>query len=353
MKILIVGGTPSHRGGVEQFCDRAESALISAGRHQIGRIQSNTAYLGFNSLSRVWQCVKQLFKNRNKQWDCLWLQYVNLPDLVLLLICRLFRYTVLVTPHLGSKWASQSNPLLRGLGLKLLGTADGIALISVTQAEELVLPKAVPQFNIKTFLPQRFPAKPAPGHGRAERLALVHAGRLSDGKGSFLFLEVCSNLKQRSCDFHAQLIGSCDDATRQRIDDFVRQADLAGYVDYVKPLPEAQLLAALSQADALIHLSQIDSFPLIVLEAIGCGVFPICKNLAGARFMTQTYCGHLVEGSGVVDDVADFLLSTSPPELRATAARASERLVADYGWESCVAALESAVKDVRGATRTG
>ena len=90
-----------------------------------------------------------------------------------------------------------------------------------------------------------------------------------------------------------------------------------------------------------------------MLEAIGCGVFPICKNLAGARFMTQTYCGHLVEGSGVVDDVADFLLSTSPPELRATAARASERLVADYGWESCVAALESAVKDVRGATRTG
>ena len=290
--------------------------------------------------------MRQLFRKRSERWDCLWLQYVNLPDLALLLICRIFRYTVLVTPHLGSNWASQSNPLLRGLGLRMLATADGIALISVTQAEELVLPKTVPRFHIKTFLPQRFPSKPAPRPEHAGRLALIHAGRLSDGKGSFLFLEVCSALKQRGCDFRAQLIGSCDDATRQRIEEFVRQAALAGHVEYVKPLPEAQLLAALSQADALVHLSQIDSFPLIVLEAIGCGVFPICKNLAGARLMTQTYCGRLVDGPNVVDDVADMLLTTSPPELRAVATRASKRLIADYGWGSCVAALEGAVKGV-------
>ena len=346
MKILIVGGTPSHRGGVEQFCDRAENALIDAGRHQIRRIQSNTAYFRAKSLNGVWQCVRQLFENRNGQWDCLWLQYVNLPDLVLLLICRFLQYTVLVTPHLGSNWASQSNSFLRGLGLKLLGTASGIALISVTQAEELVLPRAVPQFHIKTFLPQHFPSKTAPSRKRAENLKLIHAGRLSDGKGSFLFLEVCSILKQRGCSFYAQLIGSCDDITKQRIDDFIRQADLAGCVDYVKPLPEVQLLTALSQADVLVHLSQIDSFPLIVLEAIGCGVFPVCKNLAGARFMTQTYCGHLVEGSSMVNEVADFLLSTPAPELRAVAARASERLVADYDWGSCVTALEGAVKGV-------
>ena len=346
MNILIVGGTPSHRGGVEQFCDRAEAALLGSGGHHVERVHTNTAYFSSASLGGVWRCVKKLFEKRNERWDCVWLQYVNLPDLVLLLICRLFRYNVLVTPHLGSNWASQSNKVLNALGSRMLATADGIALISVTQAEELALPEAVPRFQIKTFLPHRFPFDPTSPRRRPASLALVHAGRLSDGKGSFLFLEVCSALKRRGLDFHAQLIGSCDDATRQRIDDFVRQADLVGNVDYVKPLPEAQLLAALAQADALIHLSQIYSFPLIVLEAIGCGVFPICRDLPGARFITQTYCGRLVEGPDAVEHVADVLAGTSPSELRAVAARAGERLAADYDWGSCVAALEGAVHGV-------
>lgn len=346
MNILIVGGTLSHRGGVEQFCERAEQALIHVGGHRVERIQSNTAYLRPRSLGGVWRCVKALFRRRRKDWDCVWFQYVNFPDLVLLLVCRLFGYTILVTPHLGSNWASQSNALLRGLGSKLLAVADGIALISTTQAEELLLPASIRKFQIKTFLPREFPARPGRHHRRAETLALVHAGRLSEGKGSFLFLDVCAALKRNGHDFHARLIGSCDDPTERRIQASLKQADLEDRVTRVAPLPEAELLQALSHADVLVHLSDIDSFPLIVLEAIGCGVFPICKDLPGARLITRTYCGHLVAGSTAVEDVAGFLADITPSELRATAAPAGERLTADYDWARCVAAVEDAVRGV-------
>lgn len=205
------------------------------------------------------------------------------------------------------------------------------------------MPPAVPRHQIKTFLPRCFPADRGLSRQQNGKLALVHAGRLSDAKGTFLFLEVCATLDRLGYDFSAQLIGSCDDATQHRIDAFIHLNDLAARVEIVGLLPEGRLLAALSLADALIHLSDIDSFPLIVLEAIGCGVFPICKDLPGARLITQNYCGHLVAGPNAVADVVDVLAATSPATLRCTAARARQWLLDDYAWGHCVTALETAI----------
>ncbi len=342
MDILLVGGTMSHRGGLESFCERAQDALTSIGGHRVDWVHSNTAYLRVASSGRLAVCIWQMFRRRKQAWDCLWLQYGALPDLLLLLAGRLFGYRVLVTPHLGAHAFPQVHARLRRLSASLLRSAHGIALISTSQVEELALPPAVPQYQIKTFLPRRFPG-PKPTGGRDGSIALVHAGRLSDAKGTFLFLEVCSILKRRGQAFSAQLIGSCDEATRHRIDALIRENGLGREVEVMGMLPEGRLLAALSLADALIHLSDIDALPLIVLEAIGCGVFPICKDLPGARCIAQTYCGHIVAGPDAVPKVVDILTGTLPATLRHTAARARQWLLADYAWSQSVAALETAV----------
>ena len=343
MDILVVGGTLSHRGGLESFCERARDALVELGGHRVDWVHSNTAYLKVTTLGQLATCIWTLFRLRKQKWGCLWLQYASLPDLLLLSVTHLFGYRVLVTPHLGSSAFSQSNPLLRRLGVRLLGLAHGIALISTSQAEELALPPAVPQHHIRTFLPRRFPAELGFTRGQSEKLALVHAGRLSDAKGTFLFLEVCATLNRLGYDFSAQLIGSCDEATQRRISAFIHSNDLAMRIEVIGLMPEGRLLAALSVADVLIHLSEVDSFPLIVLEAIGCGVFPICKDLPGARFITQNYCGHLVAGPNAVSDVVNILAGASPATLRCTAARARQWLVNDYAWSNCVTALEAAI----------
>ena len=346
MDILIVGGTPSKRGGVELFCERARDALTEAGGRRIEWVHSNTAYLNVASLGRVLTGVRQLWRRRREGWGFVWLQYVNLPDLALLAVCQLLGFRILVTPHLGSNWSSQSKPLLRAGSLYLLGLAHGIALISATQAQELALPKTVPRFMIRTFLPRRFPAHRESACPDREALALVHAGRLSEGKGTFLFLEVCAILKRHGRAFRARLIGSCDAATRDRIDAAIRDNDLSSCVEVMGPLPEARLLDALRSADALVHLSEIDSFPLIVLEAIGCGVFPVCKDLAGARSMVTQYCGHIVGHARAAEMAADFLATAAPDRLRGEASAAAEQVTADYGWEACVAVLEQAVEEV-------
>ena len=345
--ILILGGTPAHRGGVEQFCDRARQALSEAGRHRVEHAYSYGAYLRPRGLAPFVRGIAALVRRRSR-WDCVWLQYVSLPDLLLLVVCRLLRLPVLVTPHLGSNWASQSNVVLRWLSTRLLATASGIALLSASQADELTLPPSPPRFAIFTFLPRSFPPRsfpsgppPMPGP-----LRLVHAGRLSRGKGSFLFVEVCAILQRAGFAFGAELIGPCADATRQELRSAIAQAGLSGRVDLVGPLPEAELLVRLTSAHVLVHLSEIDSFPLIVLEGIGCGVFPVCRDLAGARQMARTYCGRTVQGPGLAEQVAQLLIEAEPGYFGARAAAAGADLRRDFDWGNCVVAVEHALSQM-------
>ena len=341
MNILIVGGTPAHRGGVEQFCDRAREALSDAGGHRVTHVCSHSSYLRPRSVPAFLGGILRLLATRREHAECVWLQYVSFPDLALLLACRLRRFTVLVTPHLGSNWVSQANPVMRWLTKTLLAASSGIGLLSATQAGELALPVSPPRFELLTFLPRVLPRRPA-ARARDGRLRLVHAGRLSAGKGSFLFLDVCAILRRAGFAFEAALIGPCDDATSGEVRAEIARADLQACLDFVGPLSEAELLERLASADILVHLSRIDSFPLIVLESIGCGVFPICKDLPGARHMIQSYCGHVVCGGNEAEQAAQFILGADLDQLRASADTASVRLKNDFGWSNCVAAVERA-----------
>jgi glycosyltransferase involved in cell wall biosynthesis len=83
-----------------------------------------------------------------------------------------------------------------------------------------------------------------------------------------------------------------------------------------------------------------------VLEAIGCDVFPVCRDLPGARLITRTYCGRLVDGPDAASEAASFLAGADLAALRAESAGAGRRLSRDYDWPSCVAVLERAVAAV-------
>ena len=345
-KILVVGGTPEHRGGVEQFCDRAVQALRDLTGHAVEYAPSYGAFLRPRSLSAFIRGLLRLVSRRRVSWDCVWLQYVSFPDLLVLGLCRILGMPVLVTPHLGSNWASLSNPITRWIGQRILATASGIALISGSQAGELVLPDRPPKYMLTTFIPRVFPPRCCVTEPIDRPLRLVHAGRLSRGKGSFLFIDVCAALTRAGLPFEASIIGPCDAAIRTQLHTAIDLNNLDGCVTLGDALPERELLSRLASADVLVHLSIIDSFPLIVLESIACGVFPICKNLPGARLMVESYCGLIVDGEDTPDKVAEFLSKTTGSNLRAKASAASGRLRADFDWAICVAAVERVVVEM-------
>jgi len=141
----------------------------------------------------------------------------------------------------------------------------------------------------------------------------MHSGRLSEGKGTFLVVEVCARLKALHIPFRARITGAADAATANRLHDI------------------------------LVHLSRIDSYPLIVLEAIACSMLPVCIGLAGARDMIQQYDDRAVEEAAAVQRAVEFLATAEIADIRRRANTQASRIRTDYSWRLCAVRLEDAL----------
>jgi glycosyltransferase involved in cell wall biosynthesis len=349
MHILVLGGSLDHPGGVEAFCDRSQEALERQGNWRITRIPTSTAYLSLRRLPNYLKGLSRLIAYRRNRPDCVWLQYVNLPDLTYLVVAKVLGYRVMVTPHLGSNWKSQSVPFLRTLSGLALRCANRLALISPTQELEINLPASVPRSHIRNFLPAEILTAELPGQeGESDRLQLIHSGRLSEGKGSFLVVEVAAKLRDKGVPFIFNITGGADAETYARINELIETHRLESHVKVLGRVPEADLLDLLKQSDVLVHLSKIDSYPLIVLEAMACSMTAVCMDLAGARDMVTTYGGQIVSQEHAVDESADWLASQQLERIRRLGANAATRVRTDYEWSRCAGALAAALKECVG-----
>jgi glycosyltransferase involved in cell wall biosynthesis len=340
----MLGGSHANPGGVEAFCERSAEALDRRGVWQSERIPTESAYLGIPTLKKYLRGLNSLTGYWRQKPDVVWLSYVNLPDLAYLVVAKALGMRVMVTPHLGSNWRSQQNPLLRALSGTLLRLADRMALISRTQETEIALPAAVPRSDIRNFLPESLLTSQLSDETNSPELRLLHSGRLSEGKGTFLLIEACSLLRDRGVAFSTTVTGGADEETFTRLHKLIADRGLEDRVNVVGRIPEAQLLDEMRRSDVLVHLSKIDSYPLVVLEALACSTFPLCMELAGARDMIEQYAGHIVPQDGAVDETASFLADADPIDLRRKARGGAICVRDDYSWDNCGAALEDALE---------
>lgn len=344
MRVLILGGSHSNPGGVEAFCDRSGKALQRRGKWQAERIPTESAYLRPSTSGGFLRGLKALAKHRKQRPDCVWLSYVTFPDLAYLLLARALRLRVLVTPHLGSNWRSQRNPVLRMLSGRMLRLANGLALISRTQELEIALPTAVPRADIRNFLPESLLMSELSETSDTPELRLIHSGRLSEGKGTFMLVEVCAMLRDRGVKFSTRITGGADDGTFAQLHALIDHYDLHDRIHVLGRIPEEQLLEMMRDSDVLVHLSRIDSYPLVVLEALACSTFPLCMELAGARDMIEQYVGQVVAQENPVEAAATYLAALDVRDVRRQAANAARRVRLDYSWDNCAAALEAALE---------
>ena len=349
MRILILGGSAGQRGGVEAFCARAKQAIEQLSSSAVEQQNTDTAFLSLRKLPGIARGFYRLAQHRRQRPDCVWLQYSNLPDLFYLPWAKLLGFKVLVTPHLGANWRSQANPMLRTLSQRLLGLSDRLGLLSHTQETELSFPPNVPRSYLRTFLAACvISGEPAPRRPEQKPLRLAHVSRLSEGKGTFHFVEVCRLLRDRGVPFTATIAGGADHATLQRLEASIEASGLASHIEMVGSLAEPDYARLLAATDILVHLSTVDSYPLIVIEAIACAAFPICIDLPGAAYMVGTYAGHVVREQNCVEATADFITRTPLAELRGEMEKTMRHARADYGWPACVASLDSVVRETVG-----
>jgi glycosyltransferase involved in cell wall biosynthesis len=337
--LCILGGSPFHPGGLEAFCERAVTA-IEAQRSEwsVTAIPSNSAYLSPATLPRLFKGLTALRAARRDGLDLVWLQFSNLTDLVYLCWAKFLGLPVVVTPHLGANSRVQRSASLRRASESILRLADRFALLFDGQGEEIALPECVPRSVVRTFLPEAsLSAIPADRSGYP--LRLVHASRLSEGKGSFRMVDLCAELQRSGIDFTARIIGRADPMIVARLRREIADAGLQDRVILEDWKAEAELLQALGEADLLIHLSTLDSFPLIVLEAMAMETMPVVLDMAGARAMVTEYDGVAVAAADPAGQAAQWVLDHPAADIRARAPLMAHAVRTDHRWKAMVARL--------------
>lgn len=274
--VLLAGGHAHIRGGLEMFIARARACLgIEA------HIFTQTPG-GWKTLPRFFRAIVK-FIRKVPGCEVVWLQYGSVFDLVYLILAKLCGCKVVVTPHLGGSWRSMQNAMLRSLCNRALFLADAIFLLYRTQPEALRFPKRLERRCVvmPTFLPSalfdtnNLRSKPS------QPLRLVHVARLSAAKGSFAFLEVCALLKAQGFSFEATIVGSGGSDVDAQLAGEIERRNLD--IAMLGVLTQDDLIALFRRQDVLVNLSLQDAYPLTVIEAVLCGVAPVCSALPGTE----------------------------------------------------------------------
>lgn len=336
--MLVLGGSLDHRGGIEAFCERTVTAIDRHGETwQAVWWPTDTAYLSWRKIGTLTKAWRRLATIDQRDFDLVWLQWSTLADLIFLHRVVRRGFAVMVTPHLGANARLQRDPLLMALCTRLATKAGRFALLFEEQADEIALP-AIPRSTIGTFLPEETLTTPVSARTQGP-LRLLHAGRLSREKGTLRMVEICALLRARNIPFEARIVGRAEPSFITELEAEIAQAGLQHSIDLAGWMDGPHLRDALGHTDVLIHLSELDSFPLIVLEALAAGALPIVADMAGAASMVRHYDGLVTPGSSV-QAAADWLAAMSPDAIRQRGRDAANLVRQDHAWPRIVAELE-------------
>lgn len=152
---------------------------------------------------------------------------------------------------------------------------------------------------------------PVDDPGRSGPLRLAFVGRFTKVKGADVLAEAVEKLAAEAVPYELRIAAdaSGDQEIRARLD---AHATLLG------KLPHAQLPDLYRWADALVLPSRFDSFGLVVLEALACGLPVIVSDRVGAKDFVEHGVNGRIVPSGDAEALADTLtqLARTPETVR-------------------------------------
>lgn len=153
---------------------------------------------------------------------------------------------------------------------------------------------------------------------------LIFAGRNSREKNLPVLLDA---MQQLGSGYHLRLAGS---NMPPHLPANVSRTD--GFLDH------AQLARLLASSDALVHAGDIETFGLVVLEAMACGVPVVGVNAGAVPELVTPHTGLLAEPQSA-DSLARTIRALFAEDYRAMGNCARQHVVAHYDWQSVLPAL--------------
>ena len=181
----------------------------------------------------------------------------------------------------------------------------------------------------------RFAPDPVQRVTRApDRFDVVSAARLNFTKGHRFFLRAMAQLRAEGIDIHYRLAG--EGPERAAIEAEIADLGLGDHVEMLGSVGEARILELLQASDALAltSIQKGEAAPVAVMEAMACGLPPICSIIGGTPDMiTDGVDGFLVSQEDVAAIAAATRTLATDPDRRAAmgaAARATALRAFDH-----------------------
>jgi glycosyltransferase involved in cell wall biosynthesis len=113
----------------------------------------------------------------------------------------------------------------------------------------------------------------APVFSQARPIRILFVALLCEGKGLLVLIEACGKLAARGVPFELNLMGRFEsDAFEARVRRRIAELRIDEQVSFLGVLNGAQKFAAFQRADLLCHPTFYDTFGLVLLEAMACGL---------------------------------------------------------------------------------
>ena len=178
------------------------------------------------------------------------------------------------------------NPWARDYILRQIPELNGIFALHEAQKKEIVeLFDVQPDrvhvvgsgYNAAIFHPAQEPTEP----DRAERVKILYAGKLAEKKGLLSLFRAMERLPAKDKWILELAGGYSDDKEHIRILEGAERCPCE--TRFLGKLPQTELAAVMRRDDIFVLPSFFEGLPLVVIEAMACGMKTVCTDLPGIR----------------------------------------------------------------------
>jgi glycosyltransferase involved in cell wall biosynthesis len=158
------------------------------------------------------------------------------------------------------------------------------ALLPGMEAKSIVIPN---QVDTGYFVPSGH----VPDRPPFRLFALAH---LTAEKGMDVLIRALHLLQQMESDAYTLRIGG-DGAERKKLEQMTQKLGLASLIQFAGRLSKEEVRNELQQAHAFVHPSLMESFGIVLLEAMSCGLPVIATRSGGPEQLVKPELGLLCE----------------------------------------------------------
>jgi glycosyltransferase involved in cell wall biosynthesis len=186
-------------------------------------------------------------------------------------------------------------------------------------------------------------------------LRLLFIALLCEGKGLLVLLDACGELARRGVPFHLDVMGRFEsDEFEARVRRQVTELNIEDRVTFLGVLIGDEKFEVFRKSDVLCHPTFFDTFPVVILEAMACGMPTVATRWSGIpSIVDHEVTGFLVEThnpSAVADRVTQ--LADSPQLRQQMGDAAREKFIGEFTLPGHIERIRLALLDVAGKRPT-